>query len=111
MLRVALLLLISISLVAGCNRKGTRNADTERELPFNAKFSKGDDPREIEVRVQNKGAGVEAVRESVRFEATKYCLINFGGSDADWRIDPVSNDWAFTQDGDSLTFFARCTAR
>lgn len=112
MIRAALILLICLGVAAGCSRKGTRGAETERELPFKAKFSKsGDDPRNIEVRVQNKGAGVEQVRESVRFQATKYCLLNFGGSDADWRIDPVSQDWAFTQDDKNLTFFARCTAR
>lgn len=111
MIRITLILLLVLSVASGCNRKGTRNADSERDLPFKAKFKKGDDPRDIEIRVQNKGAGVEAVRESVRFEATKYCIINYGGSDAEWRIDPATQDWAFVQDDKGLTFFARCTTR
>ncbi len=112
MLRIVLLMLISVALVAGCARKGTRNADTERELPFKAAFSKTDDPRAIEVRVTHNGADLEALRESVRFEATKYCLINFGGSDAEWQIDPATDDWAYTAEGDNAYVFnARCTAR
>lgn len=111
MIRITLILLLAVSVASGCSRKGTRNADTERALPFKAKFSKTDDPREIQVRVQSNGAGVEAVRESVRFEATKYCLVNFGGSDAEWRLDATGQEWAFAQDDKGMTFFARCTNR
>ena len=112
---IRLLLIISLVFAtASCSRLSrdkSRNAASERELPFKAKLSTGEDKRDITISVANKGAGVEAVRESVRFEATKYCLLNYGGSDADWRMSSVSEDWAFTQDGDKLVFNARCTAR
>ncbi|RLJ60317.1 hypothetical protein BCF46_0515 [Litoreibacter meonggei] len=112
---IRLLLIISLVLgTASCSRLSrdkSRNASSERALPFKAKLSKGEDKRDIAIAVVNKGAGVEEVRESVRFEATKYCLLNYGGSDAEWQISPVSDDWAFTQDGDKLVFNARCIAR
>ncbi|WP_298257147.1 hypothetical protein [uncultured Litoreibacter sp.] len=112
---IRLVLIASLAFgAASCStfsRDKSRNADTERALPFKAKLSSGDDKRDIEIRVQNKGAGVEEVRESVRFEATKYCLLNYGGSDAEWKLSSVSKDWAFTQDGDTLVFNARCTKR
>ena len=100
--------------VASCGRLGIGNAanraDAERPQPYKAKLRKGED-RAFAVSVANKGDGVEEVRESVRFEATKYCLLTFGGSDAEWKISPVSKDWAFTQDGDRLIFEGECTAR
>ncbi len=108
------LLIISLALaVASCGRLGIGNAskraETENTLPFKAKLKKGEE-RDFAVTVANKGAGVAEVRESVRFEATKYCLLTFGGSDVEWTINPASKDWAFSQDGDSLTFNGRCSA-
>ena len=112
MIRFLLCIVIATALVTGCNRNSARNAGTERELPFKASLDKGEDPRDIEVKVAHKGADLDALRESVRFEATKYCLLNFGGSEADWQIDPATDDWAFRADGDSAyVFSARCTAR
>ncbi len=112
MLRAVLILTLAVA-VASCGRLGIGNsskrAETENVLPFKAKLKKGED-RGFTVSVVNKGAGVAQVRESVRFEATKYCLLTFGGSDAKWSISPVSKDWAFTQDGDKLIFSGECTA-
>lgn len=108
-----LLILSLAATVTSCGRlgigNGSKRAETERELPFKAKLKKGEE-RAFTVSVANKGAGVAQVRESVRFEATKYCLLTFGGSDAEWQISPVSKDWAFTQDGDKLVFNGKCTA-
>lgn len=112
MLRVLLIVTLTFA-VASCGRlgigNGSKRAETENTLPFKAKLKKGDE-KDFTVTVANKGAGVEQVRESVRFQATKYCLLTFGGSDAEWQINPVSKDWAFTQDGDKLVFRGECTA-
>ena len=114
MIRVMLVGLIVVVGLTGCNRFGlgdrSKGAESERELPFRTKLSKGDDKRDISISVDNKGEGLEAVRESVRFEATKYCLLNYGGSDAEWAIDSETDDWAFSQDGSALVFEARCVA-
>lgn len=114
MLRLLLIVALFAS-VASCGRLGiggnaSSRADTDAVLPFKAKLSKGDD-RDFTVSVTHEGNGVAALRESVRFEATKYCLLTFGGSDADWLIDPATQDWAFNQDGGKLTFQGECTTR
>ena len=110
----ALLITALVFSVASCGRLGLGNAskrgEAERALPFKAKLSKGEE-RDFSVSVVHKGAGLDQVRESVRFEATKYCLLTFGGSDAEWQISPTSNDWAFTQDGDKLIFNGACSVR
>ena len=84
---------------------------SEQGLPFRANLSSGADPRNFTVRVRAEGSNVPAVRESTRFQATRYCLDTFGRSDAVWQIDPVSNDWAFTRNGNDMVFTGRCTAR
>ncbi|MEM9434537.1 MAG: hypothetical protein AAGA12_11500 [Pseudomonadota bacterium] len=95
----------------GGNRNPARNAESGVELPYRAKLSFGNDPRDIEINVDADGASVEDVRESVRHKATSYCLLKFGGSDTEWDIDPLTDDWAFTQNGDDLIFTGRCTIR
>lgn len=112
---IRLLLITTLAFgVASCGKlrsDKSRGAASERALPFKAKLSKGEDKREIAVSVENKGAGVDEVRESVRFEATKYCLLNYGGSDVEWDMNAAGTDWAFSQDGGALIFNARCTKR
>lgn len=99
--------------LAGCSlfsqNEGAGVSDVA--LQYRADLNRGEDPRDFTVSVRNKGAGVAEVRESVRFPATRYCLERFGGSDALWEIDPITNDWAFQQSGDKLVFSGRCVTR
>ncbi len=109
-LRGALMIVLVASVAACGARNSVQRADAPIELPFKAKLSKGD-AQDFSISVDNKGKGLDEVRESVRFEATKYCLGTFGGSDAEWKIDPATNDWAFNQDGSRLIFNGECIAR
>jgi hypothetical protein len=113
MIRIILIAVLAFSLTAcgGLRSDKSRKAESENELPFRAKLSKGEDKRDVTITVANEGAGLDEVRESVRFEATKYCLLNYGASDADWQIDEATGDWAFTQSDSALIFNARCSAR
>lgn len=87
-------------------------AQADRTLPYRATVAKGEDRRNISVRVVRAGGvSVGQVRESARFAATRYCLTNFGGSDTRWEIDPRSGDWAFSRDGADMIFRGRCVAR
>lgn len=81
-------------------------------LPYRAKLSKGDDQRNFNVRVSRAGgATVAQVRESARFQATRYCLTSYGGSDTRWQINQSTGEWAFTRDGQDMIFSGRCVAR
>ena len=116
MIRITLILVLvlvttSCGRFSGIGGDKSRGAETENRLPYKAKLSKGDDKRDITITVVNKGAGLSEVRESVRFEATKYCLLNYGGSDAEWTLDPATGDWAFATSDEALIFTARCSAR
>lgn len=114
--------LVVCTALAGCggfnefsgigSKTGGKRATTENELPFKAKLTKdAEDAANFSVSVAHNGEGVDAVRESVRFEGTKYCLFTNGSSDVQWAIDDVSQDWAFVQDGDALVFSGRCVGR
>jgi hypothetical protein len=110
-----LIVLTCIALIlSGCGVRerifGT-SGQSDRALPYRASLSKGEDNRNIAVRVRASGATVAQVRESVRFQATRYCLSTFGGSDTRWTVDPRTRDWAYSRDGDEMVFTGRCVAR
>jgi len=96
--------------VTGCGG-GAGNDGGAAALPFKARLSEAGNPRSFTVSVAAGEAGLDDVRESVRFEATEHCLYEFGSSDTKWETDPETGDWAYTQDGGGLVFSGRCTAR
>lgn len=113
--RNAVLGALIVSTLSACGipqRFGFGGAEPETPLPFRTDLDRNrDEPRLFTVSVEAQGAGIDAVRESVRHPATGYCLITFGGSDIDWDMDGAG-EWraARTEDGD-LVFSGTCTAR
>jgi hypothetical protein len=112
MMRAVLILLLAAT-VAGCSTVDrlnpfSRKATAERQLPYRAAL-RAEQDGVLAVTVKADGAGVDAVRESVRYPVTRHCLTNRGQSDADWVTDPATGDWAYTADASgNLTFRAKC---
>jgi hypothetical protein len=105
-------LLLTTSWLFACSsiqnyRELNKIAPQER-LPYKASLKIDDDPRDITINVKHKGDGIEQVRESVRYEATKYCLVTFGSSDVNWQKDGSTGDWVFQETSKGLLFRARC---
>ena len=100
--------------LSGCgwfNFGGGGDGVSDAPLPFRASLARGEDTRDFTVSVRAGGNSLDAVRETVRFTATRYCLPTFGGSDVDWQIDPATQDWAFQREGEDMVFAGRCLAR
>ena len=111
-MRRALLSLLLVGL-AGCSlfSQSEGSGSAAGGVPFETKLTSGDDPRDIVIAVTHRGGTLEMVRESVRFAATRFCLTEFGRSDTNWVIDPVTGDWAHRFENAALVFQGRCTAR
>ena len=90
--------------------KGVNVKPTE-PLPYKTSLSSQKNAEEFVVSVKNKEQGIEEVRESVRFEATKYCLLYFGTSDINWKISQITQDWAFDSNSEKLIFSGQCEVR
>ena len=114
LMRIIIFVCIALML-SGCGIRerlfGSGAGQADAALPFRANLSKGDDRRDFTIRVRAGGVSVPDVRESVRFQATRYSLATFGGSDTRWQIDPATGDWAFVRDGQDMIFAGRCLAR
>ena len=82
-------------------------------LPFPTRLAAERGSDDFRVSVAQGAAGLDAVRESVRFPATRHCLRFFGSSAIDWVSAPGQPEAWIGQAGaeGSVTYSGRCTGR
>jgi hypothetical protein len=119
MRRVAVVLALTVPL-AGCDWASNGFGSVSEffgyggnaGLPYRATVSKQDDPRNLVVTVPvGSSVALDDFRESARFPVTRYCIANYGTSQADWVIDPQTKDWAVTFTENGAILQARCMGR
>jgi uncharacterized protein YceK len=95
-------------LISGCS--GTiRNVNAVKfdGHYFSARTAKiKSDPYGFTVRIRNAAKSIAGAREAARYEATIYCVEQFGTSDIIWSIGP--DDEAISLSNRSLTLAGRC---
>lgn len=122
MLRVLILLAV-IAGVAGCGRLGLdrigtglgasaagakRNTVTVEGVRYRSRANvTSEDKRSFTISVSPVG-NPDTAKEVGRYQATVYCLRNYGGSDTEWTVGP--DDPAQISDG-SLALAGRCVQR
>ena len=107
-MRALVKVLVASTLVAGCS--GTiRNVNAVKfdGHYFAGRASKSSaDPHDFSVRIRNAAKSIAGAREAARYEATIYCIEQFGTSDIIWSIGP--DDEAISLSNGSLTLAGRC---
>ncbi|WP_299625608.1 hypothetical protein [uncultured Tateyamaria sp.] len=102
-------LLIAALLLTAC---AERRAD---KVAFDGVFfrstaSKVDKQRDVfEVTVSPASSSIEGAREAGRYEATRYCIENFGTSAVDWTEGPDAEDGTLRIANDRLILTGTCT--
>lgn len=105
---------------AGCARISglfSRDGGGERVFTyegrrFDARASASEaDAREIVVTVSPASISPRGAQEAGRYEAYKYCLRNYGGSDIDWQVGPDAPASTLRIVDDTLVLAGRCTQR
>jgi hypothetical protein len=107
-----LLLTLCLGLAASCGVLEDRQnrAVTFEGIRFNADVrGSGEEGRDMVITVRPASVNVGAALEAGRYEAVKYCLRNFGGSDAEWQIGPDTPPEQITVTDDTITLVGRCT--
>lgn len=69
------------------------------------------DSRNFSVSVTPVSVDPEAALEAGRYQATRYCLLTFGGSDTEWRIGPDTPLEGLGVQNDTVVLEGRCTQR
>lgn len=115
-MRALALLAALTSALAGCGNLPSigvaqvGRADTA--LPYRARLSADRGSRDFAVSVAQGGAGLDAVRESVRFPATRRCIARFGSSEIDWVSQGDPENWIAVGGPDGRAIYrGRCTGR
>jgi len=76
---------------------------------FSTKISKVDGQRDVfRLRVKNAAQSIDGAREAPRYEATVYCVSNYGSSDIDWVVGPDTPPENLRLVDNSLTFQGSC---
>jgi hypothetical protein len=111
-LRPALLtgaLLILALLLSACSERRADRVAFDG-VYFRSTASKVDKARDqFEITVSPASSSIEGAREAGRYEATRYCIDNFGTSDMAWVNGPDAEDGRLTIANDRLILRGACT--
>ena len=68
-------------------------------------------PRDFTISVTPAAANPAGAVEAGRYEATRFCLLTFGGSDKEWTVGPDTPIRNIPISDNTMTLRGRCTQR
>lgn len=102
-------LIMATLLLSGCDRVRADKVAFDG-VYFRSNASAIEKQRDFfQINVTPVSSSIEGAREAGRYEATRYCIENFGTSDLDWVQGPDAEDGTLTIDNDSLILSGTCT--
>jgi len=109
-MRMLLILALALPALSACGPRDNDRVAFEGKV-YRAKLSRVEgDRREFAIDVSSASEGLEGAREAGRYEATKYCIRNFGSSAANWTIGPDTPAESLVFEGDTLRLRGACAA-
>lgn len=102
-----LLTLAAALALAACGKSGERVFFEGNYYPADL-ASTGEGREAFAVTVQDATQGIEGAREAGRFEATRYCIENYGDSDITWQQGYGVEDARAMTDRGSLIMRGSC---
>ncbi|WP_323783506.1 hypothetical protein [Thalassovita sp.] len=112
-MRGAFILLLTAGLLAGCGVRDKIQGANSR-VAFDGMYFKArlnadkDDKMAFTISVAPVSQGLDPAREAGRYEATKYCVSEFGNSEVDWSAGPDAKAENLTIADDTLQLAGRC---
>ncbi len=94
-------------ILAACDRR-------EDRLPFDGQFFRSDtkvidkNKEHISVTVRPVSASLQGAREAGLYEATRYCIENYGTSNIEWVASPDAEEENLAIEKDTLTLEGMC---
>tara|TARA_R110000851_G_scaffold194302_7_gene345121 strand:- start:582 stop:935 length:354 start_codon:yes stop_codon:yes gene_type:complete len=106
--RRAGLVLIALTVLAGCAEREERVLFNGNYYPGKARAEK-QDRRNFTASVKRAGRGIEGAQQAALYEATRYCLDNFGTSEIAWVGVPEGGKGpVYARSGDTVSVTGRC---
>jgi len=102
------LVCLAIVLLTGCAQREERVLFNGNYYPGKARAEK-EDRRNFTAFVRRAGRGVEGAQQAALYEATRYCLDNFGTSEIEWIGVPAGAEGpVYARSGDTVSVRGRC---
>lgn len=102
------LLVIALAMLVGCAQREERVLFNGNYYPGKARAEK-EDRRNFTAFVRRAGRGVEGAQQAALYEATRYCLDNFGTSEIEWVGVPAGAEGpVYARSGDTVSVRGRC---
>ena len=113
MMHKAIILLLAAGLLAGCGVReriqGANNRVAFDGIYFRTRLNaEKDDKLAFAVTVAGAARNLDAARDAGRYEATKYCVANYGNSDVDWTRGPEAETESLVIEDGVLVLTGRC---
>ena len=96
--------------LAGCNQKRENRVEFDGHY-FPAKAKAVDRKvsiAEFTVEIKDVSQSLDGARAAGEYEATRYCVTEYGSSRIDWAIGPETAPEDLMIEGDTLTFRGTC---
>lgn len=99
-------MILTVLLVAGCGRGADRLAFDGQF--YRTRLSDLDERHKFQVTAAPVSASLLGAREAARYEATVYCVNEYGSSAIQWVVGPDDADEALPIANDTLTLQGAC---
>lgn len=100
--------LLALTLAAGCAQSDKRVLFDGNYYPGKARGQK-EERRDLTATVRRANRGIEGAQKAAVYEATRYCLENFGTSEIAWAgVAEGQEGPVYTRSGDRLSVSGRC---
>ena len=93
--------------LAGCASRQDRFAFDGQYFRSSASRVDGD-PQQIAITVRPVSASFEGALQAGRYEATRYCVQNYGNSAVDWVVGPDQDPGSYRIENDTLVLRGAC---
>ncbi|MET4101954.1 hypothetical protein ABIE58_001378 [Roseovarius sp. MBR-78] len=100
--------LLGVALVAGCTDREDRVYFDGNYYPGKVRGEKAD-RRVFTATARRAGRGIEGAQKAAVYEATRYCIMNFGTSEIAWAgVAEGQTGPVYARSGDRVSVTGRC---
>jgi hypothetical protein len=99
-----------LALAAGCSSREDRVAFDGQYFRSSISNVNGDQ-QQFAISVQPVSVSLQGALEAGRYEATRYCVENYGNSGVEWVVGPGQNPDTYRIENDTLVLRGACQWR
>ena len=110
-MRGLVLSVVCLAVLAGCGKTSNKEKLLFDGYTFKTSIKDvKEDPQMFDVTVKGANQSRTAAEDAGRYEATRYCVVNYGNSKLEWLVVKETSDGEVKVEQDTLLLRGRCEA-